>query len=388
MKKKIALLLLLMLALTTVLAACTQAEATKIVPRWDEKIVETYEYTVTLADFNLTDEGSIGSPHFRTYDSNDGTYYKDFDVRAGEPFDVQDEVCPTAVSGTLTLTISHPDDEYDLLRTKQELKLTYDNKDGNLIDKAVLDVLQKKGLVVANSGNSITLKSTTETTVEFRHKENQAPRKSSTKVEGFYLGKVHQEVSIYEVETEYTYEGKNTIVSTTLTQYDETMDTDKTTEFENTLKRRTEGSFIDSNQLFTYARSLDKSSTSFQNSPSVSVYNPFNQSIQTANFAFTYSNNAILTDATRGELYTKLPTLGIIVDGMAFMLQESVPNLKEKLPDRFDNYGYGPDSTYYGQVAYAKHTPVRFRAGYISYELTHYEDDIWNALKALVSSEK
>ena len=382
MKKKIALLLLLTLALTTVFVSCGNTATTEIIPRWTDKTVESYEYTVTLADFNLTAEGNVSNPHFSAHGSNSDPYYKDFDVRAGEPFDALDEVRPTAVSGKFTLTISHLEKEYDLLETKQELELTYDNKDGMLIDEAVLEQLTKNNLVVSNSGGKITLKSTTETAVEFTHNEKQAPRRSSTKVIGFYIGKVHQEVSIYEISTEYTYEDKNTVATITLTQNGET------SKVENTLKRRTEGSFIDSNQLFTYARSLDKSSGGFQNSPSVSVYNPFSQSMQTATFAFTSSAKVVLTDETRGELHTKIPTLGVIVDGMAFMLQESVPNLKEKLPDLFDVQGNGPDVTYYAGNTYAKHTPVRFRVGYISYELTHYDEEIWNALKSLVSSEK
>ena len=384
MKKKIALLLLLMLVSATVFAACSQSSAyTEIIPRWNGKIAEHYEFTVSLGDFSYTSEGNIATPHFRYYGSESDPYYKDFDVRSGEILDSLDEIRPTNVTGKFTLTISHPDDEYDLLETKQELELTYYNKDGNLINENILAELSQNNLVVSNSNGSITLKSTTETTVEFKHDSSQAPRKSSTKIVGFYLGKVHQEVSIYEISTQYTYEDNNTVIATALTENGET------TTMENTLKRRSEGSFIDSNQLFTYARSLDKSSTSFQSSPSVSVYNPLTQEIQTATFSFNASANAILTDETRDEeLRVKLPTLGVIVDGTAFMLQESVPNLKERFPDLFNKEGIGPDVTLFAGYPYAKHTTVRFRVGYISYELSHYPDEIWNALSTQPSNSE
>ena len=381
MKKRIALLLLLTLALTIILAACGRTEKTEIIPRWEEEIVETYEYTIALADFNLTTDGKISSPHFRSHGPNSAAYYKDFDVRVGEPLESQDEVLPQSVSGTFTLTISHPDKDYDLLETKQELLVTYDDKNGKLIDESVMAELEKNGLVVSNSDCSITLKSSTVTSVEFRHDESQAPRKSSTKVAGFYVGKAHQEVSIYEIATEYVYEDRNTNVAITLTQNGET----KT--LEQTLKRRTEGSFIDSNQIFTYARSLDKSSTSFQDNPSITVYNPMTMSTQTATFSFASSVNAVLTDSERGELYVKLPALGVMIDGMAFMLQESVPTLQDKLPDLFDSQGNGPDMVRFASYPYAKHTPLRFRVGYISYELTRYDDTLWNTLNALTKSE-
>ena len=391
MKKKIALLLLLTLAMTVILAACRQTEATKIIPRWDERNVESYEYTITLADFDLTSDGKVNSPHFKSYGTDSASYYKDFDVRVGEPFDSQDEVRPTSVSGKFTLTISHPEDGYDLLETKQEMEVTYDDKEGKLIDESVMAMLVAKQLVVSNNGGSITLKSTVETTVQFKHNESQAPQKSGAKVTGFYVGKAHQEVSIYEISTEYTYEDRNTNAATTLTQMNEKGEME-TTNYEKRLKRYTEGSFIDSNQVFTYARSLDKSSSSFQDNPSVTVYNPLTQLTQTTTFSFSPSVNAILTDGLRGaqgeELYVKLPALGVVIDGMAFMSQECVPTLQEKLPDLFDAQGKGPDVTFYAIDPYAKHTPLRFRVGYVSYELTHYDDALWNALIALAASDK
>ena len=388
MKKKIALLLLLMLALTAIFAACSQPPATKIIPRWDTEKDEIYHYAVTLSDFN---NDPLSTSRFcSTLNTLDGEYYyKDFVVRAGEPFDSLDEVRPIEVVGTYTLKISYDDkDKYDTVTTRQEINVTYETKDNKIKlgdDLSVELTNELKGLVVESTSKSVTLKSTTETTVEFKHDDKQAPRKSSTKVDGFYIGKAHQEASKYEISTTYNYEGKHAVAVTTLVA------NGKTEKFEQTLKRYTEGTFIDGNQLFLYARSLDKSSSSFQDSPSVAVYNPMSQEIYSASFVFTASANALLTDASRGEqgeqLFAKLPTLGVVVGGMPFMLQECAPNLKEKLPDLFDEVGNGPDSAFYGADPYAKHTPVRFRVGYLSFELTQYDDALWEALKSPAKSE-
>ena len=387
MKKKIALLVLLALAMTMILTACNNAEPTDVIPRWKDNVSETYEYTIELADFNLTN-GNISSPHFNSYSDNSEQYYKDFDVRVGEAFEAWDEVRPELVTGKFTLTISHPEKNYDLLETKQELQVTYNNTDNKVIsEQALAEMLKVEGLVVSNENGRVTLKSTTETSVEFFHDEDQAPRKSHTKVNGFYVGKEAQTVSNYEVSTTYAYESKNTVVTTTITQNGGEPNT-----IETTLKRQTEGSFIDSNQLFTYARSLDKSNVSFQDSPSVKVYNPLTQTTQTAFFYLTHSVNAVLTNLPENEqLYVKIPALSVVIDGMPFMLQECAPTLKEKLPDLFDSAGNGPDVAFYAGYAHAKHTPIRFRVGYFSYELSSYDnelEDLWSALKSLEQLQK
>ena len=386
MKKKIALLILVALALTMGLSACTSTTPTKIIPRWTNG--ESYEYTVTLADFASKDSAT----HFNQYDHDSEKYYKDFVVRTGEPLDDMDEIRPKAVVGKFTLTITTHEInsiEYDVVETRQELKVTYEAKDGKIKvgDEQWVELAAELQSRAEKTSTSITLNSTTETMVEFKHDEHQAPVKSSTKVDGFYVGKSHQEFSKYEIATEYKYESKKTVAEIKLTQYkyDESKKTftQETNELSDELKRKTEGTFIDSNQLFMYARSLDKSSTSFQDSPTVIAYNPFNQTTDTVNFYFTSSANAVLTNNGE-ELFAKLPTVGVVVGGMAFMLQESAPNLKEKLPDLFDEVGNGPDVAYYGGFPYAMHTPLRFRVGFLSFELAQYNDELWSALHPVV----
>lgn len=390
MKKKIALLILLALALTLILTACRQPDATKIIPRWSTE-GESYVYDVKLADFAET-----GNKRFASYTNpaDKDAYYKDYLIRAGEPLDSLDEVRPVSVEGTYTLTTSHlADDKYDRVETKQELYVTYELQDGKLkLGENMLVQLSDKfdEFIVKTESNRITLKSTTETMVEFKRNDNgkQAPVKSGTSVDGFYVGKAHQEVSKYEIATEYKYESKKTVAEIKLTtyKYDESQKafTIETSELSDEMKRRTEGTFIDSNQLFMYTRSFDKTSTSFADSPSVTVYNPLNQELQTASFSFTAAANVYLTNGSN-NLYAKLPMVSVVVGGMPFMIQMSAPKL-------LDEKDQGPDRAKYGTEYYAKHTPVRFRVGYLSYELQYEvgtpQNELWNALTSYAESKK
>ena len=364
MKKKIALLIFVVLMLTMVLSACNSTEATKIIPRW--KSGESYVYNITLCDFAEEDSAT----YFKQYDHEKEKYFKDFVVRVDEAFENVDEVRPKSVTGEFTLTITSKkvnNVEYDVVETRQQLTATYDAKDGKIqVGKEQwVELPAELASCATTTSTLITFNSTIETIVEFKHDATQAPVKSSTKVDGFYVGKVHQEKSDYEVTTTYTYESKSTVVNTVRTISGERE------EISETLKRRTEGSFIDSNQLFMYARSLDKTSGSFQDNPNVIVYNPFTQMTDTVSFSFTSSVNAVLTNGDE-ELFTQLPTVGVVVGGIPFMLQENAPNFLEREGS--------PDSAYFGEFPYAKHTPVRFRVGNFSYELKSYDDELWNAL--------
>ena len=389
MKKKIALLILLALALTVILTACGQTSKTTIIPRWSTD-GESYVYKVTLAD--LAVDGS--STRFNAYKNpnpdDNVDYYKDFDVRSGEPLDSKDEVRPADVEGTFEISITSKESgnvTYDTVTTSQNITVSYEYKDGKIksvtnsysggriktveawIDlPAALEALGEK--TEKDGVTYIAFTSKTDTTVEFRHDDKQAPQKSWTKVEGFYIGKTNQEASGYEVTTEYKYESKNTVVSIELKA------NGKTEKITDTLKRRTEDSFIDSNQLFMYTRSFDKTSGSFQDSPAVAVYNPLTQKLHTTNFSFTASVNAYLTNGDQ-KLYAKLPSVGVVIDGKAFMQQTSAPNLLEAKADR----------TRYADNACAKHTPVRFRVGYLSFEL-QYGSDLWEALSTYSKGEK
>ena len=374
MKKKIALIILLALACTLLLASCAQATPTKTIPRWSIHTEdETYVYNVELADF-----ATSGDTRFAVHADKDIAYYKDFAISATELMDGLDQVRPKAVSGTYSITISYDSaTNCNTVVTAMEVTATYEYKDGKI--KVGTDVwhdliadIANSDLVVTKDSNTITLKSTTETMVEFKYVEKQTPYKSSTKVDGFYIGATHQEKSKYEVATTYNYEGKNAVAKVTLS-----LNGGEPTENEYTLKRYSEGTFIDSNQLFTYTRSFDKTSSSFADRPAVAVYNPMSHEMQTASFTFTSSVNAMLTN-DNAHIYTKLPVLGVSVDSAPFMVQIAAPNM-------LDKENKGPDRAQFGTVYYAKHTPLRFRVGYMSFELSYQtgapkSQELWNAL--------
>ena len=376
MKKKIALLILLVFALTFAFAACKNPDPTPIVPRWS-KDGESYEYVISLADFAT---GENPTTHFEPHLKNNDPYFKDFDIRTGEPINSLDQIRPLSVSGTFTLTISPQSDEDDLhqtLTTEQVLNATYNSADVTI----PLEELQEKGLFVGTDAENktITLTSTTTTMVEFERTKKQTPKKSSTEVNGFYIGKENQEISSYKISTEYDYSNKKrTVAKIKMTSGDETKVDESVT-----IKRYTAGTFIDSNQLILYARSLDKTSTSFQDSPNVAVYDPFYQKMQTTTFVWTPEANAVLTNPkTEEELFTKVPNLGIVVGGLPFMMMTSAPSF-------LDENQEGPDSEFFGVANYAKHTPLRFRVGYLAFELKagNGYDTLWSALNGTLSAE-
>ena len=387
MKKKLSLLILLVLALTAILAACGNSSSTQIIPRWEDG--ESYTYAVTLADF---DNSADATTYFTQHEYNGATYYKDYVVRAGEPLSDLDEVRPVAVSGTYTLAISSYDldgNKYDKVTTCQYLEVTYELAGGKIkLDTDLFAELPEalsgepsddvSNPVAKKDGASITLRSTAETSVEFKRNDDgkQAPKSSSSKVVGFYIGKSHQEVSSYEITTTYDYSGKRPVA-----RIARTVD-GNTEEIENTLKGYSEGKFIDSNQLFMYARSLDKSLSSLPDSPGVTVYNPFTQEMQTASFTYTADVNAALSDATHGEFYAKVPVVGVTVGGIPFMSLLSAPKFTD------ENGKINLDSADYGQFTYAKHSPLRFRVGYLSFELTQYDEAIYSALVATTATSE
>lgn len=380
MKKKLALIILLALALTTLLASCSQPDKTPIIPRWSENAnEEIYQYTISLADF-----AESGNTRFAAHAHNDVAYYKDFAISIGEAMDSLDEIRPTAIDGTYSIAITYDKStDCNTVVTSMEMHVTYEYKDGKIKigNEQWLELIpelrnpESDFVNIDTAANTITLTSTTDTMVEFKYKEKQAPQKSGTTVDGFYIGKTHQEKSSYEISTVYQYEGKNAVAKVTLS-----LNGGQATTEEYTLKRYAEGSFIDSNQLFLYARSFDKTSSSFADNPTVAVYNPMNHEMQSASFAFTASANAMLTNGS-DHVYAKVPTLGVSVNGNPFMLQIAAPNMVKDKNDRAQ----------YQATWYAKHTPLRFRVGYVSFELNYQvgapqSQSLWNALNSYVNS--
>ena len=375
MKRKISLLILVILAVCLTLTACNQTVATTIRTRWDKE-GETHVFKISLADF------AENSNSFNAYTSDGvvdskGNYHKDLAL-TGEFYN-WDEIKPVAVSGSYTINIKPSDDgsAYCDVTTVQEMCVQYDLTDlgdYSKVKNAVATAEQlAKYKVDASLANTVVLWTSTETYVRFENNTSQKPLKSSTTVNGFYVGKKNQNLTQYTVSTEYNYEAKRPIAKIT-------MDGNTT---EHKFPKNSAGNFIDSNQILLYLRSLDKSSTSFQDSPSISVFNPYTDTLQTASFGLSYENNVFLTGETL--LPTNLNVVSVTVGNNAFMMQENLP---DKLADKnLDIYITSGSNA-------SKFTTVRFRVGYFAYEIDYANEantvnwsDIWTALSPSTEEE-
>ncbi|MCH5152759.1 MAG: hypothetical protein J1F68_02200 [Clostridiales bacterium] len=377
MKKKIALLIILILAVSLTLVACNQTAATSIRTRWD-KDGETHVFNITLADFN----GDSNS--FLAYSADgvavaNGKYHKDI-AFAGE-FTNWDEIRPLAVLGSYTIDIKPSADgtAYCDVKTVQEMCVAYKDTDiaeNSEIRSAAATQEQLDKYPVDTFGSKVVvLWSQTETSVRFENTDKQKPLSSTVKVNGFYAGKTAQQLTNYELSTVYDYSEKRPVAKITLNG--------ETTEYK--FSRNSAGTFIDSNQILLYLRSLDKSSSSFQDSPSKSVFNPYNQTLQTASFGLSYEYNVLLTG--ENVLATTLNVVSVKVGNNAFMMQENLPDTIKLGDKKLDVYTT-PNSKD------SRFTTVRFRVGYFAYEINYSNtenttdwSEIWTALSPAVSEE-
>ena len=352
------------------LTACNQTQPTAIRMRWDE---ETHVFNITLADFESDDSDS-----FKVYKgtaADGGDSYKDI-AFTGEFYN-WDEIRPVSVHGTYSISIKPSKDGSDHcdVATVQEMCVEYNVSDiaadsQVLNAKATAEQLQKFNITHDND-STVVLYSSTETFVSFENTLSQKPLSSSIKVNGFYVGKKAQELSKYEVSTVYDYTDKKPVAKITKNG--------ETTEYK--FSKNSAGTFIDSNQILMYLRSLDKSSKSFQDRPSKSVFNPYGETLQTANFGMSYSYNMILTNG-QTEISANLTVVSVTVGNNAFLMQENLPDSLAK--KNLDTYSTLNDNG-------SKYTTVRFRAGYLAYEIDYSNSDNtadWDAiLTALTPSD-
>lgn len=374
MKRKLALLILMILALSAVLVACNQAETTKIEIRWTS---DEYTFNITLADF-------VGTGNeFQYYPDGDDTYRKDV-AMLGENFSTMDEIRPLDVDGTYTLSIQKAaSDNFWTVTTNQTIYAQYNKSDvensANWTDLQKIQITDADITSLTPFEDTVILKSTTTTEVLFKDTTDQTPISSKTEVDGFYVGKANQQVTQYTVKTTYDTSGKRPIASISVNDADPVE-----------YKFARGAKFIDSNQMLMYIRSLEKSYTEgFPSSTAVTVFNPYTQQTQTAAFGLTYSANMILTDSKRAatdgdtqqatEVHTSINLVSVTIDNMAFMQQENLSN-KLKSVDLLPGASQNSDK--------AKYTTVRFRVGYLAYELETYPDSVWNALNPGTNAEE
>lgn len=381
----------MIVALTWTLVACNQTAVTDTLARWEN---ETHVFKITLADF--VNEYETKSDPFYFYDVNgnktvrtevnkNSVYSKD--IAFPNEFYNWDEIKPLAVSGTYTINIIPSADKSECkVKTTQIMFVKYslksDTVDGVNLEKyselreaEATDTEYTDAELTKEEGTTI-LKSTTVTEVTFENNPTQTPLSSYVNVDGFYIGKDNkkntaaQQLTKYEIDTVYDYSNKRPLAKIT---------TDgETTEYK--FPKNSQGTFIDSNQILMYLRSLNKSSKSFQDTPSKSVFNPYTQTMLTASFGLSYEHKVVLTDTTRDDsaLRTTLNVVSATVGNNAFMMQENLPDTL---------LAKGLDSKQIIGDLEPRFTTVRFRVGYFSYEIDYANganttqwDDIWTAL--------
>lgn len=341
MKKIIALALLLVLTLG-IFTACNNVATTEKKVRWNT--TESWTYDISLCDFNSS------------MSTTSGTYYRDF-LYSGElnPLgDQLDRIAPTGLSGTYTITLNTANDR-TTITTTQTMFATY--------EKDVIDTDKLADYIESQTDTHYTLKSTTNTEVVFETGVAQTPVSSSTTANGFYVGKQYQGASKYSVQTTYNVGKKSTTATTTIDGGEPI-----TTEISAT-------NVIDNNQVLTYIRSFDKTNSGFQDSPNVMVFDPLTQTTKKMSFVYNASQRFLLEHTFDGATESaQVPTivnrLDVLMDGMSFMTQVNLPDLTDPEKGGLDRIGTDVMGEYIPQ-----HTILRFRVGFVSYQLTDYVTD-------------
>lgn len=359
MKRKIALLILPLFALLAILTACSQAQPTATAIRWDDD--ENHTFRITLAEFPSSED-----------DSADNAFHKDIAL-VGEGLNSSDEVKPTDVEGTYTLQI-HTNGDVCTVTTSQTLYVKYAESEVTLNPSDNPDIFVENVAEVAPSlvdedpnAEYVVLKSETTTDVTFTTAK-QLPLNSNITVKGFYIGTNHQQVSNYTLTTTYNNDNHKATVESTI---------DGVTEQKEYKTPNT--NFIDAAQLLMYTRSLDKSSSSFQDTPSTRVFYPMTGETLTVSFVLQYNAPMIITDANRepAQKGVSLNNVTVSLNGTPYMLQENIPEYAQKSDGEAIDIKPGSDSN----ADLRKYTTVRFRVRYFSYELEQYSEDQWEALK-------
>lgn len=391
MKKFALVLLIFMLVLSFGLVACGKAEATARVARWSDG--ERYVFNITKTNYDAKED--------------DKKYISEYLIKGEDP-NLMDEIVPDDLSGTYIMEIAvDKDKQVCTFHTKLTLVALYHTY-YNDVPQQIKDQLAEAGLLISQTEMRETwfdeeaygqaIMSTTETTVQFNNDKSQSPISSTKQYNGYYFGKSKQEVSASNIAVDYSKLSKNKVTVT--------VDGNKQSR---EIKYNSATDFIDANQLMLYMRSLEKTEDSFQDSPSVQVYDPIYDVVRTATFSkvsnafktfLSYKHEVAVgeegsntTQMVTETVKAQLNCFAAVIDGQVFMVEMDLPatlNTKEN-----------PLNVYKGASAtYSKYTTVRFRTGFISYQLADYDGmlqdtngnaegaQIMEALKAVTADKK
>lgn len=389
MKKHIATLLLLLVITTFALAACSNPEKTDTAIRWEDG--ETLSYKISIADYNkdTTKSGLFGSIVY-----NNDVYYRDLAISTSMAAETnhssRDEIVPVAADGVYTIVYNKLADGKWKVTTTQTIDVTYDiaTVEESLSDAAKSGWTQLLASAKSTTDTQATFTTTTNTSVVF-DAVAQRPDNSSVQTDGFYVGKSNVQKSVSNVSTVYDFDKLQATVTV-----DGVEQVNKLEGYNAAYK------FIDSNQLLSYIRSLEKSTNKFQDSPRVQVYVAAANQIHTANFGFTYSRNIVI-GSDDNMTFASINSVNCALGSVAYMQTQNLPDSLGATPQRdqdgkvitdandnvvtkalnvIDN-GYGDKIPCY--------TISRFRVGSFTYSLNF--DTLENGeeiLKALASATK
>lgn len=364
MKKRFALLLGVLLVLTAGFAACSQPAATARHMRWDDN-GETHTYKISLSDFDPS-----GDKLFNSYsqkiiikDSNGAsseksiTCYKDSPIGNGDMtlISQSDELRPLAVDGTYTWSIVKNTPNTWKADTHQIVYAQYETsklQSLNCLDKLSACIVSGADNPFENNDGRTTLRSETISGVVFNNDENQLPSTSVWEIKGYYIGNQHQGVSEYKYETVYDFENRKASVKINGGEAEE-----------RTLNIPRNGACIDSAQLLSYIRSLDKSSAAFASTPTVYVYDVTTDTVMTAMMSLNREFNLILNNHGT-QVVASVNAVSATVDGIPFMIQYNLPDVSGRGENGYD--WIFPSGS---NEKRCKYTTLKFRSGWLSYEL-------------------
>lgn len=388
MKKRFAFILCLIVALSLLLTACNNT-ATSVSIRWNDD--EEFLFNIELADFNTAPGATT---YFNTYrnendEKDNNTYYKDSLISSTEAsnFLTTKQLRPIAAKGTLKITNkrSSEDSANREFTMEQEIYVQYLTETLNNLDPEVLTILQGVTVSATDAQNPFdehegktTFKSVSKNSVTFVNDQNQKPIKSSSEVDGFYVGQIdpqktkeEQYVSKYSISTVYDFDNRVAKVTTKNADGKEEVK-------DNKLGVSKGGYCLDANQILLYVRSLGKTDSDFNDTPTKQVYDPYYNNLTSATFALNREFNVVLNNEGN-NVCVKLNAVVVVVDNSPFMYQINIPNLSAKSLD----VGAAVTSS----EKPPKYTTVRFRVGNFSYELASYED-YQQVLNALTTTEE
>lgn len=377
--KRISVIILLAIALTTIFSACSSTESTDTIARWQDDETQTF----VISKANLTEAAQT-----YTVDGTSEEFVKYPLGRYEYTSTVPDELEPSEIGGTYVTVLDLNDTATEALySTDKHLYLKYAKTD---LAELNIDITSDEWSsfvlydcetqnqsatvwddetlsdVVANNpltpeADYVILYSRQTTSVKFENQKSQHPLESSTKWDSVYFGKTAQTATHCDITVTYDWDEKKLAVAE-----------NGATTYETSFSAST---MIDSNQLLLYTRSLEKTSGKFEDSPSVSVFSAVDKQQYTVSFNyFVYTYYTLATTAD-GDVPVALNLVGASVSSMPLFVQTN-------LPDTVDADSYSLS----GSASYHKYTTTSFRSGLYYYELQTYSDEILNSIKATTDS--